>query len=192
MDKVTGREQKHEIADKQVMTVLIAIATKEQPVAECQWRLPVLEEDPASELTQLGAEIGEMYQMPMDVEWAIFNGKYAILQARPITDLPKPEPDPPTEWKLPKGNYTSLRNNIVELMADPLTPLFGSLGLAAVVTDVGGPLCHGSIVAQEYGIPAVLGTGQATRTIQSGQNITVDGNEGAVYLSVGMSVLKEK
>ncbi|NIS81083.1 MAG: hypothetical protein GTO14_12940 [Anaerolineales bacterium] len=142
MDKETGREQKREIADKQVMTVRIANATEEQPVAENLRRVPVLDEDSASELTQLGVKIEEIYQMPMDVEWAIFDGKYAILQARPITALPEPEPDPPTEWKLPKGNYAALRNNIVELMADPLTPLFGSLGLAAVNTSMNRLLEH--------------------------------------------------
>ena len=53
---------------------------------------------------------------------------------------------------------------------------------AGVVTDIGGPLSHGSIVAREYGIPAVLGTGSATRRIQSGQVITVDGGAGTVTL----------
>jgi pyruvate,water dikinase len=51
-----------------------------------------------------------------------------------------------------------------------------------VVTDIGGPLSHGSIVAREFGIPAVLGTGVATRRIQTGQRITVDGSAGAVEL----------
>jgi pyruvate,water dikinase len=61
------------------------------------------------------------------------------------------------------------------------TPLFARA--AAVVTDVGGPLSHGSIVAREYGIPAVLGTGAATILIHSGQLITVDGSTGIVTLS---------
>jgi rifampicin phosphotransferase len=61
------------------------------------------------------------------------------------------------------------------------TPLFARA--AAVVTDVGGPLSHGSIVAREYGIPAVLGTGVATRRITSGQQITVDGSTGTVFLT---------
>jgi pyruvate,water dikinase len=60
------------------------------------------------------------------------------------------------------------------------TPLFAMA--SAIVTDVGGPLSHGSIVAREYGIPAVLGTGVATKRIHSGHQITVDGNEGKVYL----------
>jgi pyruvate,water dikinase len=61
------------------------------------------------------------------------------------------------------------------------TPLFAMA--AGVVTDIGGPLSHGSIVAREYGIPAVLGTGVATRRIQSGHLITVDGSAGVVKLS---------
>jgi pyruvate,water dikinase len=60
------------------------------------------------------------------------------------------------------------------------TPLFAMA--SAIVTDIGGPLSHGSIVAREYGIPAVLGTGVATRRIQDGQVITVDGDAGLVVL----------
>jgi len=65
------------------------------------------------------------------------------------------------------------------------TPLFAMA--SAVVTDIGGPLSHGSIVAREYGIPAVLGTGVATRRITSGQTITVDGNAGLVVIGNGRS-----
>jgi pyruvate,water dikinase len=60
------------------------------------------------------------------------------------------------------------------------TPLFALA--SGVVTDVGGPLSHSSIVAREYGIPAVLGTGMATHRIQSGDMITVDGSAGLVTL----------
>jgi rifampicin phosphotransferase len=61
------------------------------------------------------------------------------------------------------------------------TPLFSQA--RGLVTDVGGILAHGSIVAREYGIPAVLGTGIATTRIRSGQIIQVDGNEGTVTLA---------
>ncbi len=60
------------------------------------------------------------------------------------------------------------------------TPLFALA--SAVVTDIGGPMSHGSIVAREYGIPAVLGTGVATKRIVSGQQIRVDGDAGTVTL----------
>ncbi len=58
------------------------------------------------------------------------------------------------------------------------TPLFARA--AAIVTDIGGPLSHSSIVAREYGIPAVLATGVGTRRIKDGQIITVDGTAGTV------------
>jgi pyruvate,water dikinase len=51
-----------------------------------------------------------------------------------------------------------------------------------LVTDLGGSLSHGSIIAREYGIPAVMGTGNGTEIIRDGQSITVDGGEGRVYL----------
>nr|WP_258006613.1 PEP-utilizing enzyme [Arthrobacter sp. AFG20] len=60
------------------------------------------------------------------------------------------------------------------------TPLFAMA--AGVVTDVGGPLSHSSIVAREYGIPAVLGTGVATQRVSSGRQVTVDGDAGTVTL----------
>ncbi|MBZ5707900.1 PEP/pyruvate-binding domain-containing protein [Nannocystis pusilla] len=60
------------------------------------------------------------------------------------------------------------------------TPLFARA--SALVTDIGGVLAHGSIVAREYGIPAVMGTGNGTRRISSGQRVTVDGDAGVVTL----------
>ena len=58
------------------------------------------------------------------------------------------------------------------------TPLFASI--AAVVTDAGGVLSHAGIVAREYNIPAVLGTGRATYAIKDGQQVEVDGDAGVV------------
>ena len=58
-------------------------------------------------------------------------------------------------------------------------------GLWRSSTDIGGPLSHSSIVAREYGIPAVLGTAVATRRIRSGQLIKVDGDAGTVRLLDG-------
>ena len=70
------------------------------------------------------------------------------------------------------------------LVASITTPAWTSLFTmaSAVVTDVGGPLSHSSIVAREYGIPAVLGTGVATRRIPDGARVQVDGDAGTVTL----------
>ena len=51
-----------------------------------------------------------------------------------------------------------------------------------LVTDIGSILAHGSIVAREYGIPAVLGVGDATQRIKTGQKVAVDGDRGLVTL----------
>jgi pyruvate,water dikinase len=58
------------------------------------------------------------------------------------------------------------------------TPLFPRL--AAVVTDVGAPLSHAAIVARELGIPAVVGCGDATRRLHTGDRVRVDGARGTV------------
>jgi pyruvate,water dikinase len=60
------------------------------------------------------------------------------------------------------------------------TPLFARL--SGLVTDLGGPLAHGSIVAREYGIPAVMGVGNATHSIHDGDTITVDGTAGRIMI----------
>jgi phosphohistidine swiveling domain-containing protein len=69
---------------------------------------------------------------------------------------------------------------VAETTAPPWTPLFATA--AAVVTDTGGILSHSAVVAREYGIPAVVGTGKATMTIQDGQTVEVDGDKGIVRL----------
>ena len=60
------------------------------------------------------------------------------------------------------------------------TPLFPRA--AAVVTDVGAPLSHAAIVARELGIPAVVGCGNATMLLHSGDRVRVDGSRGTVEL----------
>jgi pyruvate,water dikinase len=70
------------------------------------------------------------------------------------------------------------------LVAKITTPAWTALFALAsgVVTDVGGPLSHSSIVAREYHIPAVLGTGVATERVRSGQRVTLDGDAGVVTI----------
>ena len=53
---------------------------------------------------------------------------------------------------------------------------------SAIVTDIGAPLSHAAIVAREFGIPAVVGCGNATTVIRTGDEITVDGSSGKVTI----------
>ena len=60
------------------------------------------------------------------------------------------------------------------------TPIFGRI--AAAVTDAGGVMCHAAIVAREDGLPAVLGTGSATKRIATGDLVRVDADNGTVTI----------
>jgi pyruvate, water dikinase len=60
------------------------------------------------------------------------------------------------------------------------TPVFGKV--AAAVSDIGGIMSHAAIVAREYGMPAVVGTGNATARISTGDRVRVDGDAGVVTI----------
>lgn len=72
-----------------------------------------------------------------------------------------------------------------DILVCPIThpswsPLFSKI--KGAVSDIGGTMSHMAIVAREYGMPAVVGTGQATKRIQSGQKIRIDGDRGVVTI----------
>ncbi|MBX4268568.1 phosphoenolpyruvate synthase [Clostridium estertheticum] len=87
--------------------------------------------------------------------------------ARVITD--------PSKDSINKGEI------LVAPFTDPgWTPLF--INAAGLVMEIGGLLTHGTVVAREYGIPAVVGVSDATKKIKTGQKIRVDGNTGFVMI----------
>jgi len=70
---------------------------------------------------------------------------------------------------------------LVTSFTDPSwTPLFVSI--KGLVTEVGGPMTHGAVIAREYGLPAVVGVENATKLIKDGQRIRVNGTEGYVEI----------
>jgi len=60
------------------------------------------------------------------------------------------------------------------------TAVFSKIG--GLVTETGGILSHGAVVSREYGIPAVTAVKGATKILKTGQKVTLDGNEGIIYL----------
>ena len=80
-------------------------------------------------------------------------------------------------------DFDQMKPNSI-LVCPLTTPAWTQLFPHAIglVTDIGSMLAHGSIVAREYGIPAVLGVGDATQRIKSGQKIAIDGNRGLATL----------
>ncbi|MGV9993159.1 rifamycin-inactivating phosphotransferase [Streptomyces sp. NPDC003374] len=70
---------------------------------------------------------------------------------------------------------------LVTAFTDPSwSPLF--VGIAGLVTEVGGLMTHGAVIAREYGLPAVVGVERATRRIRDGQRIRVHGTDGYVEI----------
>jgi pyruvate,water dikinase len=109
---------------------------------------------------------------PEDIDYiAGIPGSAGLVQgrARIVTD--------PYEAKTGFGGDDIL---VVPFMDVGWTPLFPRVG--GIVAETGGQLSHSAIVAREYRVPAVVGVRRATRVIEEGQPITVDGNRGRVYL----------
>ena len=70
---------------------------------------------------------------------------------------------------------------LVTAYTDPSwTPVF--LAIRGLVTEVGGLMTHGAVIAREYGLPAVVGVERATRLIRDGQRIRVNGTDGFVEI----------
>src|SRR5207248_9853139 len=72
-----------------------------------------------------------------------------------------------------------------EILVCPVTapswgPVFGKI--KAAVSDIGGTMSHAAIVAREYGMPAVVGTGHAPKRTTTGRRVRVDGDRGVVTL----------
>ena len=136
VEKATGRIISRETADKEVMTVYTQDGTEERPVPEARRRQPVHDDEMAAEMARYGARIEQLYGTPQDIEWALSDGELFILQARPITALPDPMADPPTDWSVPDPKAMYVRASIVEQMPDPLSPLFADLADGSVTRSL--------------------------------------------------------
>jgi pyruvate,water dikinase len=127
INKQTGAIRSQEISSKDVMTVRLESGTREEPVPAGKRRRAALEPAQAAELARLGVKIEQLYGQPMDIEWAMCDGRIFIVQARPVTALP--EWRAALEWKVPREGGRYFRTSVAELLPDPLSPLFATLAL---------------------------------------------------------------
>ena len=135
VEKVSSKIVQQEINEKNVMTVCTPEGTHEEPVPDEKRNKSVLTDEQATELARIGEQIENLYSQPMDIKWAMKNGQFFVVQARPITALPesvaKKQAIQAVEWELPnpKGHY--YRTSVFELLPDPISPLFATLGFPA-------------------------------------------------------------
>ncbi|RPJ40194.1 MAG: pyruvate, phosphate dikinase, partial [Chloroflexi bacterium] len=125
VNKANGRVLHRENSKKQVMTVRTEIGTHEQPVPRHQKTAPVLSDSQAADLAKHGAVIEQLYGIPMDIEWTLANGRFAIVQARPVTSLP----EPPLIWSRSNPKSMLVRGSFAEFTPDPVSPLFATLAV---------------------------------------------------------------
>lgn len=157
-------------------------------------------------------ELEKHYGLPQDIEFAVDAGKLYIVQTRPITTLKKIKKAMVVQGKeilfgqpaspgIGSGevkvilNLADLRkivkgNILVTKMTNP-DMVVTMQKAAAIVTDEGGATAHAAIVSREMGIPAVVGTGTATKVLKDGMYVTVDGFKGKIYEGIAEAVSVE-
>ena len=181
-----------------------------EPAASRQFSL---NDDEIMELAKQAVIIEKHYQRPMDIEWAKdgIDGKLYIVQARPETVRSREDMQVIERFML-KGKAKVVCEGraighkigagvakvlkgveqmdkiqpgdvLVTDMTDPdWEPIMKKA--SAIVTNRGGRTCHAAIIARELGIPAVVGCGNATASIENGDKITVscaEGDTGFIY-----------
>ncbi len=173
----------------------------------------VLNDEEVLKLGQWASIIEEHYGRPMDIEWAKdgLSGQLFIVQARPETVHSQKKPSAMKSYRLKQqgkrlltglsigdaiatGKALIIKSTaeidrfepgaiLVTGMTDPdWVPIMRKA--AGIITDFGGRTSHAAIVSRELGIPAVVGTGQATQVLRDGQEITLscaEGDQGYIY-----------
>ena len=131
-----GTPVQRRIAAKRVRTVPnggdATQGTSEEPTPSELVDQPTLDDAQVRELAALGRRVQQHFGAPQDIEWALAEGSFVLLQARPITALPEPTGEVPVDWPLPRDECLYFRASIVEQLPDPLTPLFADLARVAV------------------------------------------------------------
>ncbi|PKI91508.1 phosphoenolpyruvate synthase [Actinomycetales bacterium SN12] len=166
-----------------------------------------------TELAEHALVIETHYGRPMDIEWGKdgVDGQLYILQARPETVVSRASANVMRRFRLQEKGPVAVEGRAIGqrigagpvrvlrdatqmsefqtgdvLVADMTDPDWEPImkRASAIVTNRGGRTCHAAIIARELGIPAVVGTGDATRVLTDGQPVTVscaEGDTGVVY-----------
>jgi pyruvate,water dikinase len=175
------------------------------------------------ELARYAVAIEKHYGRPMDIEWGKdgIDGQLYILQARPETVKSRQSASNVQRYRMSDRGPLLVEGRAIGqrigagavkvltsiedmhlftpgdvLVADMTDPDWEPImkRASAIVTNRGGRTCHAAIIARELGIPAVVGTGQATRELSDGQPVTVscaEGDTGFVYSGLLDFVVEE-
>ena len=164
----------------------------------------------ARELAKVAKQLEESFGAPQDVEWVIHDNALHVVQSRPITaafsgdasagpasssisgailtGVPASSGTGSGPVHLVFNIEQALQLESGSVLVTPMTNpdmVVAMRRSAAIVTDVGGIICHAAIVSRELGLPCVVGTETATTTFAGGEPITVNGSTGRIYRGRG-------
>jgi len=167
------------------------------------------------QLSELAAKVEKHYGTPQDIEFAFEGGKVYLVQTRPITKVQNAAKAPKIAIRADAKSLTNGTNasagtvtgrvRIVHTAADAAAFQEGDILVAdktlpdwvpammrakAIVTNNGGLISHAAIIARELGVPAIVGTKNATQHLRDGMIITVDGQSGHIF--DGDAIIREK
>ena len=189
--------------------------TKQEEVPIEERKKFVINDDEILKLAEWACIIEEHYKKPMDIEWAKdgITGDLFIVQARPETVHSQRDMSAIQTYVLEEKGKILIEGeavgskigqgkaNVIEsadeiskfkkgevLVTDMTDPDWEPIMkiASAIVTNRGGRTCHAAIISRELGIPCVIGTGNATEVIKTGQEITVDCSEGVGRIYEGL------
>jgi pyruvate,water dikinase len=198
-------------------------ATRIEEVPEALRRQFCLSDDEVRELARMAVVIEKHYGRPMDIEWAKdgLTNELFIVQARPETVKSRASGSLLRQYRLKGSGRVLVTGRAIgsRIGAGPVRRVLSAAEMhrvqpgdvlvtdmtdpdwepvmkraAAIVTNRGGRTCHAAIVARELGIPAVVGTGDATEKLAESQPVTVscaEGDTGKVYEGLLESEVRE-
>ena len=207
VDKTNNEIINVTISDKKVMYTNDESGTSIKVDVPEKMRMErVLSDKELIELTEMGKRVQAHYGEPMDTEWAFERDNLFLLQARPITtldgDAPAAADDDGVDGEVlvrGLGASPGIATGNVKIVLDideldkieegdvmvttMTTPdMVPAMRRASgIVTDEGGVTCHASIISRELGIPCVVGTGDATKSLKENTGVTLDGKKGLVF-----------
>ncbi len=191
------------VSNKKIAIVRTASGSNEiVKLSEERSQSQVLSRAEIKEVADFAIKLESHYDKPQDIEFAIEAGEVYIIQSRPITTLGNKQEGKELEGNIlieglaasPGIGVGTVR--IVKDMDDLVNVKKGEVMVTemtnpdmvvsmqkstAIVTDEGGMTSHAAIVSREMGIPAIVGTGEATSKLKDGMKVTVDGFNGKVF-----------
>ena len=206
VDKNTLVLTKKQTAYQNVKFIRVGQTNEEVPLHKKDGSLQKLTENEIIEVALLVKSIENHYYFPQDIEWALEKGRVFIVQSRPITTTQNKKltekvntetKNPPIVTGAPASPGIGVGPAIVVLSPKEISKVkHGDVLVApqtnpdyvpamkkasAIVTDKGGRTSHAAIVSRELGIPAVVGSENATKIIKDEMVVSVNGTTGEVF-----------